>query len=48
MMPDNAGYYAAAYVAAAVIYSLYGLSLVVRTRALRARAAALAPREDPR
>lgn len=36
-MPDNAGYYHAAYVAAAVIYGGYALSLWWRTRALGAR-----------
>ena len=34
-MPDNAGFYHAAYVAAAAIYSLYALSLAVRRRKLR-------------
>lgn len=37
MPPSNAGYYVAAYVAAAVIYGAYWLSLVARTRALRDR-----------
>lgn len=41
-MPDNAGYYHAAYVAAAVIYALYALSLWRRRRALRARGDAAA------
>ncbi len=36
-MPSNAGYYVAAYVAAAVVYTTYALSIVLRTRALRAR-----------
>ena len=36
-MPDNAGYYHAAYVAAAVIYLGYGMSLWWRGRRLRAR-----------
>ena len=35
--PSNAGYYIAAYIAAALVYGLYGLSVIVRTRALRAR-----------
>ena len=35
MTPDNAGYYYAAYVASAVIYVLYALSIVVRRRSLR-------------
>jgi hypothetical protein len=41
-MPSNAGYFVAAYVATAVIYSLYGFSIVARTRRLRARLAASA------
>ena len=44
-MPSNAGYFVAAYSAASVILLLYGLTLVVRMRALRARAAATLP--DP-
>jgi hypothetical protein len=40
-MPDNAGYYHAAYVAAAVIYLGYGASLWWRGRRLRARTRAL-------
>ena len=44
-MPSNAGYYAAAYVAAAVVYVGYALSITLRARALRAR---LAPREEAR
>ena len=36
-MPSNAGYYVAAYVAAAVVYVTYALSIVLRTRAVRAR-----------
>jgi hypothetical protein len=39
-MPSNAGYYVAAYVATAVTYLLYGLTLVARRRALEARLAA--------
>jgi hypothetical protein len=39
IVPSNAGYYMAAYAAAAVVYLLYGLSIVLRTRALRARLA---------
>ncbi|MDB4884678.1 MAG: hypothetical protein JWN79_116 [Gemmatimonadetes bacterium] len=35
--PGNAVYYVAAYAAAALVYVLYGLSIVLRTRALRAR-----------
>ena len=37
MMPANGGYATAAYVAAAVIYVLYALSVRARTRALRSR-----------
>ncbi len=36
-MPDNSAYYYAAYVAAAVIYGAYIVSLVVRTRRARDR-----------
>jgi hypothetical protein len=39
MPPSNAGYYVAAYIAAAVVYSLYGLTVVLRARAVRARLA---------
>jgi hypothetical protein len=31
-MPDNASFYHAAYVVAAVIYSVYALSLVIRRK----------------
>ncbi len=37
MIPDNGGYATAAYVAAAVIYVFYAISVRARTRALRAR-----------
>lgn len=37
-MPDNAIYYHAAYIAAAVIYGGYVLSLVVRSKRARDRA----------
>lgn len=37
MTPDNAGYYYAAYVATAVIYVLYAVSIVVRLRNVRGR-----------
>lgn len=37
MTPDNAGYYYAAYTAAAVIYALYAASIAWRYRALRRR-----------
>lgn len=43
-MPSNAGYYVAAYAAAAVVYLLYGLSIVLRVRALRDRSSAHVPR----
>ena len=36
-MPSNAGYYVAAYVATAVVLIAYGISIAMRTRALRAR-----------
>lgn len=45
-MSTNAGYYVAAYVAAAIVYGLYGLSIVVRTRRLRRRLVALARGEE--
>ncbi len=32
MTPDNAGYYQAAYIAAAVIYVLYALTIRMRRR----------------
>ncbi len=41
-MPSNAGYFIAAYIATAVVYSLYGFSIVARTRRLRTRLAASA------
>ncbi|MGH7717223.1 MAG: hypothetical protein ACREON_00055 [Gemmatimonadaceae bacterium] len=37
MIPDNAGYFHAAYVAAAVIYAAYAASVWWRGRALRGR-----------
>jgi hypothetical protein len=46
--PSNAGYYEAAYIAAAVILVGYALTLVVRTRALRARLDASRRRQDGR
>lgn len=36
MIPDNGGYATAAYVAAAVIYVVYAISVRARTRALGA------------
>jgi hypothetical protein len=38
-MPDNAGYYHAAYIAAAVVYGGYALSLLIRSRRAREREA---------
>jgi hypothetical protein len=37
-MPDNAIYYHAAYIAAAVVYGGYIISLVIRSRRARDRA----------
>jgi len=37
MTPDNAGYYYAAYIATAVMYVLYAVSIVVRLRKVRER-----------
>jgi hypothetical protein len=37
MTPDNAGYYYAAYVATAVIFILYAVSIAVRLRRVRDR-----------
>ena len=37
MTPDTSSYFVAAYVAAAVIYLAYGLSLYRRTRRVRRR-----------
>ena len=39
MTPDNAFYYHASYVAAAVVYVGYAVSLAVRARRLRVRLA---------
>ena len=36
-MPDNAGFTYAAYIATAIIYGGYALSLVVRSRRVRER-----------
>ena len=36
-MPDNGGYATAAYVAAAIVYVVYAISIRVRTSRLRAR-----------
>jgi hypothetical protein len=37
MMPDNAGYMFAAYVAAALVFGGYAVSLVMRARAVSRR-----------
>jgi hypothetical protein len=37
MTPDNAGYYYAAYIAAAVIYGAYAVSIAMRWRRVRDR-----------
>jgi hypothetical protein len=47
-MPANAGYYEAAYVAAAVILVGYALTLAVRMRALRVRLEAARDQQDGR
>lgn len=41
MMPDNAGYMHAAYIAAALIVAGYIVSLIARARAMARRAAAI-------
>jgi hypothetical protein len=46
MTPDNGFYYHAAYVAAAVIYLGYALTLRVRARRLRARLEAFTLHDD--
>ena len=48
MMPDNGGYATAAYIAAAVIYVGYALTLRVRMRRLVARSDALAEQRGGR
>ncbi len=42
MIPDNGGYATAAYIAAALIYVTYALTLRARTRRLAERSAQLA------
>lgn len=37
MIPDNAGYYHAAYAVAVVLYGVYAVSIWVRRRAVRRR-----------
>ena len=37
MTPSNAGYYHVAYIAAIVVYVMYGLSIAVRTWRTRMR-----------
>jgi hypothetical protein len=44
MMPDNAAYYHAAYIAAGVIYGVYVVSLLWRLRRARERLAGTPPR----
>ncbi|HEX9484199.1 MAG TPA: hypothetical protein VF929_06440 [Gemmatimonadaceae bacterium] len=46
MTPDNAGYYHAAYLAAAAIYVGYAISLRVRLRRLRARVSQIVASND--
>ena len=46
MIPDNGGYATAAYVAAAVIFVLYAISVRARTRALRRRVRAASSVEN--
>ena len=45
-MPDNGGYATAAYIAAAIVYVTYALTIRVRARALRERLNAGAAPED--
>ena len=45
-MPDNGGYATAAYIAAAVIYVSYAISLRVRANRLRERLREAAVRAD--
>ena len=40
MTPDNSGFYHAAYIATAIMYAGYAVSIRVRARAWRARLAA--------
>ena len=47
-MPSNAGYFEAAYVAAAVILLGYALTLAVRMRVLRVRLEAARDQQDGR
>jgi len=46
MIPDNGGYATAAYMATAVIFVLYAISVRARTRALRARVRAASAVEN--
>jgi hypothetical protein len=46
--PSNAGYYEAAYIAAAVILVGYAIALAMRMRALRVRLEAARDRQDGR
>ena len=45
MTPQNAGYATAAYTLAALIYLVYGSSVILRARRLRARLAQLDARD---
>jgi hypothetical protein len=48
VIPSNAGYFEAAYIAAAVILVGYAITLVVRARALRVRLEAARDQQDGR
>ena len=47
-MPENAGYFHAAYIAATVIYGGYIISLLVRTKRARDRERRTGVAEHPR
>ena len=49
MPPSNGGYFVAAYLAAAIVFLAYAMSIAIRTRRLRARreAASAFARERP-
>jgi hypothetical protein len=47
-MPTNAGYFEAAYIAAAVVLVGYAITLAVRTRALRVRLEAARDQQEGR
>ena len=48
MMPDNGGYATAAYVAAAIIYVMYAMTIRSRTKRLMAQDAALSEHDGGR